>query len=78
MQGARKLEVGVKVEMLESGMLRLEGTPRLETETVLMLVGRTLVGFSSEMLLVNSWVGVLEVAGSELEGCVDVLEVGSH
>jgi hypothetical protein len=47
---------------------KLEGTPRLETETVLMLVGKALLGFSREMLEVNSWVGVLEVVGSLLEG----------
>jgi hypothetical protein len=52
----------------ESGMPMLEGIPRLETDTVLMLVGRALLGFSREMLLVNSWVGVLEGAGSLLEG----------
>jgi hypothetical protein len=63
-----ELEVGVKVETPESGMPTLEGTPKLETETVLMLVGKALLGFSSEMLLVNSWVGVLEGAGSLLEG----------
>jgi hypothetical protein len=57
-----ELEVRVNVETPESGIPTLEGTPKLETEIVLMLVGRALLGFSSEMLLVNSWV-VLEVAG---------------
>ncbi len=53
--------------MLESGMLRLEGTPKLEIETVFMLVGRALLGFSRVMLELNSWVGVLEGVLSELE-----------
>ena len=63
-----KLEGGVKVLTPESGIPMLEGVPRLETETVLMLVGRAALGFSREMLVVNSWVGALEIAGSELEG----------
>ncbi len=52
----------------ESGIPTLEGTPKLETDTVLILVGKALLGFSREMLLVNSWVGALEGVGSELEG----------
>jgi hypothetical protein len=63
-----ELEGGVNVEKLESGSPTLEGTPRLETETVLMLVGKALLGCSSVMLEVNSWVGTLEGAGSLLEG----------
>jgi hypothetical protein len=67
--GNAPLEGGVKALTPESGIPTLEGTPRLETDTVLMLVGRALLGFSREMLEVNSWVGVvLEGAGSELEG----------
>jgi hypothetical protein len=71
-------------------MPTLEGTPRLETETVLMLVGKALLGFSSdpsplgaslgsrrEMLLVNSWVWLLEVVLSELELGVATGVVGS-
>ena len=68
MREARELEGGVSVETPESGIPTLEGTPKLETVIVLMLVGKALLGFSSEMLEVNSWVGVLEVAGSLLEG----------
>ena len=46
----------------------LEDVPRLETLTVLMLLGRALMGCSREMFVENSWVGVLEIAGSLLAG----------
>jgi hypothetical protein len=63
-----ELEGGVKVEIPESGIPTLEGVPKLETLTVLMLVGRALLGFSSVMLLLNSWVGVLETSGLGVAG----------
>jgi hypothetical protein len=50
-------------------MMMLQGTPRLETETVLMLVG-----FSSVMLVENSVLGVvIQVAVSDSRVEIELL-----